>query len=167
ISFCKTVKPILAKVEVWPSLMGAASADAFQMRPLAQDAAQAAAYPCVNRFKRPPVAMLEVLEPSPQRSVHVLDDSLHAVAVASSGFRPDGVLELLRALRSRPAGVSLEVISEKLKAFFWPRDIHKSRLLRVQRESALCREPSHHLQRALRLFLGSAQYHKVVRIAHH
>src|SRR5437870_1075070 len=60
-------KPVFGKEGIGPPDVVMAAADPFAMRPLAQDIAQAARDPTVERRKRRAGAVFEVFEPAPQR----------------------------------------------------------------------------------------------------
>src|SRR3954470_24946170 len=96
-----------------------------------QDGSQPSAYPSVQFPEHALLAMLEVLEPSSGRAIHVGDDLLQAVAVIARGLLADGVLELLQALLARQFHALLKVIAQKVEAAFL-RGIHDARLDGVQ-----------------------------------
>src|SRR5882724_953413 len=70
----QAVKPLLGKVGIGPPDVVAAAREARAAVAFAQDVPQASAYPSVERRKRRAMAVLEVLEPAPQRAVEIPDD---------------------------------------------------------------------------------------------
>jgi hypothetical protein len=100
---CGQVKqPVRRKERVGPTLMIATVAATPAVLSSAQDAAQARAEPGVERTEPVPRAVLKVHKPPAQRAIHVRDDDSQRLPIGAAGFGPQGVLELVDALRSRP-----------------------------------------------------------------
>ena len=80
-------EPKVLKVSLWPAHVVIAPADTFELVLAAQYAPQAAPNPPVQGTKGPSIAMLEVLEPSPARAVHIDNNGGKAAAMARPVFR--------------------------------------------------------------------------------
>src|SRR5262245_26876290 len=126
-------QPLLGKEGVGPLDLIEPAGEAASPVALAQDGPQPPSYPCIERREGRGTAVLEVLEPSPQRAVHILDDRVQTVPRRSPGLGADRILELPEALVSRPALAGREAIAEELKAL--SACIDQSGLGRVQRQS--------------------------------
>src|SRR5207249_4196211 len=153
------------KVGIRPALMIAPTASPAFARATPQDATQSHPDPFVQRLERPTVAMLEVLIPTSQRSVHSLDDAGQALAVVTPSLDTDRLFEFLKALLARPVFATLEVIPQKIKAAF--RRVDDSRLDRMQRQSGCLRPLLDFAQRLFRFGLAAAQDDEIIRVAHH
>ena len=117
----QTIQPKLGKVRIRPTLMITSAATAFTAHPLAADTPQAAADPAVQLHERRAAAVLEISEPSPQRSIQIVDDHSQRMTVVAFRLRTDRILELVQTLLPRPTPqVALpsgrEVIAQKVKA---------------------------------------------------
>ena len=138
-------QPMFGKEAIWPSrlIRTAHVGDPLQLLLLAQQTPQSAAYPAIQRAEGPRSAVLEVAEPAPQRRIEVVDHPLQATSRRPHRLRPNGVLELLQALRTRPAPARLEAIPEELKPIR-PR-VHQPGLGRIEpRSGSIRRKRSAH-----------------------
>jgi hypothetical protein len=111
--------------------------------------------------------MFEVLEPSPQGTIDVVDDDSKAVAGATLGFGTDRVLELVQSFLARPSCAPLKVISKEIKAFSRNGDIHQAGLFRMQSKASLCGQILKQPKSPTGFRLTPAQDHEIVRLADH
>ena len=86
---------MLSKEGVRPAMVVLTPAPSSSPLPVAEDASKPHPYPLVERFKRGPVTVLEVLKPAPAHRVDPTDDLLQAEAVRTLGAQPDRVFVLL------------------------------------------------------------------------
>ena len=102
------------KVSVRPAIMIIPSTYPFLLVPTSQDASQAASYLLIQAGKDSPAAMLEVLMPSSQGSVHPRDDAFQRLPVGSSHLLANGLFQFLQALLPRPSAPSLKMVSKEV-----------------------------------------------------
>jgi hypothetical protein len=106
------------------------------------------------------MAVLEVLKPTPQRAVDVVDDHSETASLGAPGLPPQRVFELPPALLARPSLAPLEVIAEEVKALLLAGIDHLG-LVRVQLQSHLGGPLLHPLERSVGLGLTPTQDNKV------
>ncbi len=94
---------MLGKESIRPAKMVPPPSLSPPMMSPTKDASHSHAHPLVEPGKRGLVAVLEILKPTLQGSVQIDDDRLQAVPVAALGFGSDGIFELSKTLRTRPA----------------------------------------------------------------
>ena len=104
------------KEGIGPAVVIPASATSSQANTVPEDTAQPHPNPLVQWRERELMAVFKVFKPAHQGAVDVRDGFLQAFAVGTSGFGPDGVLELLEALLARPTIASLEVVAQEVEA---------------------------------------------------
>ena len=90
-------------------IVSACPAPAFV--PFAQQAAQTPTRPFVQAFEDVAIAMLEAVEPSPQRAIGFRDDLSPRAASGALGFEPDGCFDFFQALLAWPSPAPFEVIT--------------------------------------------------------
>jgi len=120
----KAEKPIVPKELIRPALMIMSSANTFKPYALAQDTSNPSSHPAIQRGKRPFIAMFEELKPSSHGAIDLFDDPCQAMAIAAPGLGPDGILELLEALPSRPTSAVLKVVPKKVKPLPGNPEVH-------------------------------------------
>jgi alanyl-tRNA synthetase len=132
----KTEKPIFPKEFIWPAKMIHIATDTLgPLAALPQNAAQATSDPAIKRRKRPLMAVLEILKPSPKCAIYVRRNSCQTVAAAATGLGTNGVFELSQALLTGPTCASLEVIPEEVKSLTRKGGIYNAGLLWMQDQS--------------------------------
>src|SRR5205809_510790 len=109
-------EPLLRKEGIGPALMVTTATSTPATMTPAQDTAQAHAEPGIERGKAVTRAALEVRKPPAQRAIHVHDDDRECLPVVARGFGPQGVLELLDALRARPVMALRAGVAQAVKA---------------------------------------------------
>src|ERR1700722_1200328 len=134
----------------------------------AQDAAQTATYPAVHGMEGSVVTVLEVAEPTPQRTVHGSYDGGQVMAVVAPCLFPKVGLELGQAAFPWPARQAtparcLEVIAQKVKAV--RPDIHDTGFRRMHHQAGRVAPLTYHGQCLLRLGLAAAKNHEVICVA--
>ncbi len=107
---------MVGKESIGPALMICATASALTAPTFAEYAAQAHAYPAVERAKGGFMAMFEVAKPASQRPIHIGDDLRKAQSVGALGEVPEPVFELTQAFLTRPTIAALEMIAQEVKA---------------------------------------------------
>ena len=135
---------MLGKESIGPAVMIDAAAAPATTRTTAQDTAQPHSNPAVHISKGVRAAVLKVLKPSFQRSIHVQDDDLQAITVIPLRLLPDRIPQFCETLSPRPSLTAFEVIPQKIKTTRLRR-IHDSSLLRMQDQSGFRRPVLHHL----------------------
>src|SRR5258706_13764579 len=98
----QAVVAVRGKIGVGPTLMIQSTTATVTARALAKNAPQPAANPLVHVRERRVITVLEVAEPTPPRSVPVVDNARQRTPIRSLRLRAKGVLELGQALPSRP-----------------------------------------------------------------
>jgi len=94
---------MLGKESIRPATMVPPSSLSPAMVASTKDATQSHAHPLVESGKLGLVAVLEIFKPALQGSIQIDDDRLQAVPVPTLGFGSDGIVELSKTLRTRPA----------------------------------------------------------------
>ena len=130
--FFKAKEPMVSKETFWPADIIIPPANPLAFGLGAKDAPQATAYPAVQSWEGPLIAVFEVPEPPSKGHVHIGYDGAQALPIAASGFPSDGVFELLQALLARPSRTTLKVISEKIEPHTPNPGINQARFLRMQ-----------------------------------
>ena len=93
-------------------MMIASSTWTAATRSLAQNTPQTAANPTVQAGENIAMTMTKVSKPSLQRASQPSDDGCQVVPVMAARFRPDGVLQLVQALRTRQPQLAPKEISQ-------------------------------------------------------
>src|SRR3990172_3998877 len=164
----KTEKPIFQKEFIWPAKMIQITTDTFRtLAAFPQDAAQATSDPAVKRWKRPLMAMLEILKPSLKCAIYLRRNSGQTLAVAASGLGTNGVFELLQTLLTGPTCASFEVVAEEVKSLTRKGGIHQAGLLWMQDQPPFRNQLLHQVQGLRCLRLITTHNDKVIGISNH
>lgn len=135
--------------------------------PLSQYAAKASPYPPVKAWKGSVVGVLEILKPAFEGTVHILDDGIETMTVASPGFLTNRIFDFRKTLLAWPSGVPSEAISQKIKHRFGLRQINGLRLFGMQSQSSFFNQFADQSQCGLDLGMAPAKNHKIICVPDH
>ena len=141
----KREQPLLSKEGISPALMVGPSAPAPTATTFPEYAAQAHAYPGVQRFEGPATAVFEILKPTLKGPIDIRDNREETMAIGTSGLVTDRIPEFLLTLTPRPAHAPLKMVTQKVEAADNGR-IDNAGFSRVQSKTRLGRPPLNHSQ---------------------
>ena len=150
--YYKREQSLLYEVCVWPSVVIVATPSSLSSLMLAQYGAKSHSYPSVHPGKYGAMAMLEIVEPSPQDGIQLRDDLAQTVAVVAPSVLPYPVPEFAQALLAGPFLATLKVIPQKVESTCLA-GIDYLGLLWVQLQTHRQYPFLHHPQRFTRFFL--------------
>jgi hypothetical protein len=146
--------------------MVSASAHSMPALSFPEYTSQSHSYPFVRHLECLSITMSKVFKPASQAPVEIVDYALHAFPGSAPRLLPDAVFELLHTFVTRPSGVSLKVVSQKVESPFCGR-VNYPRLFWVQGQSSFFYSCRHEGQSLICFFLCGAQYHSIVGISDH
>ena len=112
----KREQPLLSKEGISPALMVSPSTPTSTAKTFPEYAAQAHAYPGVERSKGRVMAVFEVLKPAFKGPIDIRDNREETMATGTSGLCSDRIFEFLFALTPGPAHAPLKMITQKVEA---------------------------------------------------
>ena len=113
----------LDKVRFWVSLVISSFADALPLVPSPHDGSQSSPDPAVQFSQLAQLDLFEVVVPSLQFRIELVDNSIHGASVVASGLFPDTVFEFIQTFRAAEPGyppapaASEKPVAEKVEAF--------------------------------------------------
>ena len=162
----KREQPQFSKEGISPALMVGASSPTPTAMTFPKYAAQAHAYPGVQRSKGGVMAVFEVLKPTPKGPIDIRDNREETMAISTPGLVTDRILEFLLALLPGPAHAPFKVITQKVETSANGR-IDNAGFGRVQSKTRLGRPLLNHSQSKKSLSFCATQKDKIVGVSNH
>ena len=159
-------QPLFSKESISPALMVGPAAPTPTALTFPEDAAQAHAYPGVQRLEGVATAVFEVLKPAPKGPIDIRDNSEETMAISTLGLVTDRIPEFLLTLSPGPAHPPLKMIAQKVET---PANggIDDSGFGRVQRKSGLSRPSLNQGQGLKSLSFRATQNDEVIGVSDH
>ena len=141
----KREQPLVSKESIRPALMVGPAAPTPKAQTDPEYAAQAHAYPGVQRSKGEGMAVFEILKPTTKGPIDIQDYREETMAITTPGLVTDRIFEFLLTLTPGPAPAPLKMITQKVETAANGR-IDNAGFGRVQRKTRLGRPSLNHSQ---------------------
>ena len=155
----KREQPLLSKEGISPALMVGPSTPTSTATTFPKYAAQAHAYPGVQRSKGCVMAVFEILKPALKGPIDIRYNREETMTISTPGLVTDRILEFLLALTPGPAHAPFKMIAQKVEATANGR-IDNAGFRRVQSKARLGRPLLNHSQGKKSLIFRATQNDK-------
>ena len=162
----KREQPLLSKESILPALMVGPSTPTPTATAFPEYAAQAHAYPGIQRLEGPATAVFEVLKPTRKGPIDIRDNREETMAISTPGLVTDRIPEFLLTLTPGPAHAPLKMITQKVEATA-SGCVDNAGFGRVQSKTRLGRPLLNHSQGKKSLRFRATQNDKVIGVADH
>ena len=159
-------QPLLSKEGIAPAVMVRPSAPTPTAPTFPEYAAQAHAYPGVQRSKGSIMAVFEILKPAFEGPVDIRDNREETMAIITPGLVTDRIPEFRQTLTPGPAYAPFKMITQKVEAAANGR-INDAGFGRVQSKASLGRPSLNHSQGDKSLGFRATQNDEVVGVSDH